>query len=253
MENQVRIELKFKLWVLKTHRILSLLCSWLVYSTTELPGKTLKKNNLAIYTVLSIFLVFFASQGNPANSGGLYDMSRLINEPHPFENIKYEPSLRLKKDIAQPIVPKLIVGSPKMLSKKASPTPISKPTTIIGSPKITKTYASSSPILKPKFLTVLPELLVTATMAPTSQKKIGSAVTVINEEEIRQRNTSSIPELLRAVPGLAVNRSGPVGGFTQIRIRGSEADQLIFLVDGVEANDPNTSEPLWDDIFPGDI
>ena len=117
----MRIALNFKFRALKPHSILSLLCSWLVYSTTELPGKTLKKHNLPIYTVLSIFLVFFASLGNPANSGGLYDMSRLINEPHPFENIKYEPSLRLKKDIAQPIVPKMIVGSPKKLSKKASP------------------------------------------------------------------------------------------------------------------------------------
>jgi len=100
---------------------------------------------------------------------------------------------------------------------------------------------------------ILPETLVTATMAPTSPTKVGSAVTVINEDEIQQRNSSSIPELLRDVPGLAVSRAGPVGGFTQIRMRGVEADQLIFLVDGIEANDPNTSQPLWDDIFPGDI
>ena len=249
----MRIALKFSFCAPKPQRIWSLLCSWLVNSTTGLPGKTLKNNNLAIYAVLSIFLVFCTSLDNQATSGGLYDMSRLINEPHPFENINYESSLRLEKDIAQPIAPKMIVNSPKRLSKNVSPTPISKPTKIIGSIKNAKTKASPTPILKPKFLTVLPELLITATMAPTSPKKIGSAVTVINEEEIRQRNTSSIPELLRDVPGLAVNRSGPVGGFTQIRMRGSEADQLIFLVDGVEANDPNTSEPLWDDIFPGDI
>ena len=249
----MRIELKFKLWVLKTHRILSLLCSWLVYSITELPRKTLKKNNLAIYTVLNIFSVFCASLGNPANSGGLYDMSRLINEPHPFENIKYEPSLRLKKDIAQPIVPKMIVGSPKKLSKKASPTPISKPTTIIGSSKIIKTNASSSPILKPKFLTVLPELLVTATMAPTSRNNIGSAITIITSDEIKRNGAAFVPELLRKVPGLAVSRTGPVGGLTSIRIRGTEANHVLFLIDGMEANDPNTSEALWADILPGDI
>ena len=150
----MRIALNFKFRALKPQRILSLLCSRLVYSTTELHGKTLKKNKLAIYTVLSIFLVFCASLGNQATSGGLYDMSRLINEPHPFENIKYEPSLRLKKDIAQPIVPKMIVEAPIKLSKNASPTPISKPTTVIGSSKIPKTYASSSPILKPEFLPV---------------------------------------------------------------------------------------------------
>ena len=45
MENQVRIALKFNFRALKPQRILSLLCSWLVYSTTELPGKMLKKKN----------------------------------------------------------------------------------------------------------------------------------------------------------------------------------------------------------------
>ena len=56
---------------------------------------------------------------------------------------------------------------------------------------------------------VLPETLVTATMAPTSPKKIGSAITVITAEEIEQRGATYVPELLRDVPGLAVNKSVP--------------------------------------------
>ncbi|MEQ8504220.1 MAG: iron chelate uptake ABC transporter family permease subunit [Rhodospirillales bacterium] len=100
---------------------------------------------------------------------------------------------------------------------------------------------------------VLPDTIVTATLAPSDPRNIGSALTVITEEEIEKRQATSVPELLRDVQGLAVSRSGPFGGFTQIRIRGTEANQVLFLVDGVEANDPNTSEPLWGDILPGDI
>ena len=196
----MRIALNSKIRALKPQRILSLLCSWLVYSITELPRKTLKKNNLAIYTVLSIFVVFCASLDNQATSGGLYDMSRLINEPHPFENIKYEPSLRLKKDITQPIVPKMIVRSPKKLSKKTSPTPISKPTTIIGSSKIIKTNASSSPILKPTIPRVLPEILVTASRIDVDLP--GTSVTIIDKENIKNSALDDLSVILGQEAGI---------------------------------------------------
>ncbi len=236
----MRIELKFKLWVLKTHRILSLLFSWLVYSTTELPRKTLKNNNFAIYTVLSIFVVFFASLGNPANSGGLYDMSRLINEPHPFENIKYEPSLRLKKDIAQPIVPIMIVGSPKKLSKKASPSTNLKPTTIIGSSKITKTNASSSPILKPTIPRVLPEILVTATRIGVGLP--GTSVTIIDKEDIKNSALDDLSVILGQEAGIQTRDffGGLNGTRAIIDIRGFGSvgtQNSLILIDGRRLND----------------
>ena len=92
MENQVRIAINFSVCAPKPQRIWSFLCSWLVNSTTAILGKTLKRHNLPIYAVLSIFVVFCASLNNQATSGGLYDMSKFINEPHPFAKIIYEPS-----------------------------------------------------------------------------------------------------------------------------------------------------------------
>jgi len=237
----VRIELKFKLWVLKTHRILPLLCSWLVYSTTELPGKTLKKNNFAIYTVLSIFVVFFASLDNQATSGGLYDMSKLLNKPHPFENIKYEPSLRLKKDIAQPIVPKMIVGSPKKrLSKNASPSTNLKPTTIIGSSKIAKTNAFLSPILKPTIPRVLPEILVTATRIDVGMP--GTSVTIIDKESIKNSALDDLSVILGQEAGIQTRDFfGDLNGTRatiDIRGFGSVGTQnSLILIDGRRLND----------------
>ena len=43
---------------------------------------------------------------------------------------------------------------------------------------------------------------------------------------------------MREVPGVSVNRSGPVGGLTQLRIRGAEGNHTLVLIDGIEANDP---------------
>ena len=85
-----------------------------------------------------------------------------------------------------------------------------------------------------------PETVVTATRLPTSIDRVGNAITVITEEQIRERQVTSVADILRTVPGLAVNRSGGgVGTLTQVRIRGAEANQTLVLIDGIEVNDPS--------------
>lgn len=83
----------------------------------------------------------------------------------------------------------------------------------------------------------LDELIVTGTLTPITIDEIGSSYTVITEEQIEQRQAVLVSDLLRDVPGFAVSRSGVVGSQTQVRVRGAEANQLLVLIDGVEAND----------------
>lgn len=85
-----------------------------------------------------------------------------------------------------------------------------------------------------------PETVVTATRLPTPVDRVGNAITVITAEQIRERQATSVADVLRMVPGLAVSRSGAgVGTRTQVRIRGAEANQTLVLIDGVEVNDPS--------------
>ena len=71
----------------------------------------------------------------------------------------------------------------------------------------------------------------------------------IDYEQIENRSVSSISELLRNVPGLAVSKSGVQGSQTQIRVRGSEANHLLVLIDGIEANNPSQNDGLnWGDL-----
>jgi vitamin B12 transporter len=85
----------------------------------------------------------------------------------------------------------------------------------------------------------VPETVVTATRVPTSIDRVGNAITVITEEQIRERQVTSVADILRTVPGLAVNRSGGgPGTLTQVRIRGAEANHTLVLIDGIEVNDP---------------
>jgi vitamin B12 transporter len=85
----------------------------------------------------------------------------------------------------------------------------------------------------------LPETVVTATRIQTPLEQVGSSVTVITSEELERRQVRVISDVLRDVPGLAVNRTGVVGNLTQVRIRGTEANQSLVVIDGVRVNHPN--------------
>lgn len=71
---------------------------------------------------------------------------------------------------------------------------------------------------------------------------IGSSVTVLDSKALEHRQTRVLSDILRDVPGIAVNRTGAIGGLTQIRIRGSEGNHVLVFVDGIKASDPYHGE-----------
>ena len=84
------------------------------------------------------------------------------------------------------------------------------------------------------------QIVVTATRSgdaiPTDL--IGSSVTVIGNQDLQGRQTRIVSDVLRDVPGVAVNRTGAVGGLTNVYIRGSEWNQVLVFVDGIKSDDP---------------
>ena len=98
------------------------------------------------------------------------------------------------------------------------------------------------------------EVLVSASLVPIAATRSANAITVIDSEQLKNRAALSVSDLLRDVPGLAVSRSGVQGSQTQIRVRGAEANHLLVLIDGVEANDPSQSDELnWGTLTASDI
>lgn len=73
-------------------------------------------------------------------------------------------------------------------------------------------------------------------------KDLPASATVIDAQQLEQRQTRIVSDVLRDVPGVAVNRVGAIGGQTQIRIRGSESNHVLVLIDGIEAADPYYGE-----------
>jgi len=91
------------------------------------------------------------------------------------------------------------------------------------------------------------QIIVTGSRAPISAGDIGSAVTILTREDIESRQARYVSDLLRAVPGFAVSHTGVLGSQTQVRVRGSEANHVLVLIDGVRANDPATGDEFrWE-------
>ncbi|HEX5262141.1 MAG TPA: TonB-dependent receptor, partial [Phenylobacterium sp.] len=87
---------------------------------------------------------------------------------------------------------------------------------------------------------VVDPLVVTASRSgdATPEDLVAASVTVIDDQAMQDRQVRVVSDVLRDVPGVAVSRSGGVGGLTQVRLRGSEGNQTLVLVDGIKASDP---------------
>ena len=86
-----------------------------------------------------------------------------------------------------------------------------------------------------------PGVVVTATRVPTDPARVASSTTVITAEEIERRQFQSLPQILQAVPGIAVVQSGGTGQITSVFSRGTESNHTLFLINGVEAADPSSN------------
>lgn len=80
-------------------------------------------------------------------------------------------------------------------------------------------------------------------------RKTPQSITVITREEMLQQHAVTLEEVLRNVPGLQFQGTGTIGEETNVRIRGSEFDQVLILMDGVEINSPFTQEVDLGDIL----
>ena len=93
-------------------------------------------------------LTLFVATPEAATSGGLYDMSRFLQEPHPFARTPVSPRLALEKPLVRP---KIIQPNKKDLNVISS---TKKPAEIIKTPKVLfpPTTSKYTPISKPGYL-----------------------------------------------------------------------------------------------------
>ena len=85
------------------------------------------------------------------------------------------------------------------------------------------------------------EILVSGSRSaePLAVDDYAGSATILSDRDLSLRQVRDVADVLREVPGVAV--SG-VAGQTQLRLRGSEANHVLVLVDGIEVSDPFAGE-----------
>ena len=98
------------------------------------------------------------------------------------------------------------------------------------------------------------ETIVAASLFPVSIDDSANSINVILAEDIENIPHLNLVDLLRDLPGISVSQSGVLGSQIQVRVRGSEANHLLVLVDGVEVNNASQNDEFnWVNIIRTDI
>lgn len=83
-------------------------------------------------------------------------------------------------------------------------------------------------------------VVVTASRTQLEAREIGSAITTITSADLQKEQVLFIKDALQDIPGVQISSQRP-GGTNNISIRGSDNDQVLFLLDGIELGDPSST------------
>ena len=83
----------------------------------------------------------------------------------------------------------------------------------------------------------LEPVVVTASRIEQLQKDAIPSTTVITSETIQNKKLADIPSLLRSEAGIEFARSGGAGQVTSVFMRGTEARQMLVILDGIPIRD----------------
>jgi vitamin B12 transporter len=94
----------------------------------------------------------------------------------------------------------------------------------------------------------LDQVVVTATRTARTQDDTLAAVTVIDRARIERLQPASLVTLLRGEAGVSIGNQGGAGKQSSLFLRGSEADHVLVLVDGVRMGSASAGLTAWQDI-----
>ncbi len=86
------------------------------------------------------------------------------------------------------------------------------------------------------------EIVVVASRIEQPLEQVGSSVVVLYPDELMERGFVYLSDALREVPSLNLSSYGPRGSQVQIRVRGSEANHVLVLMDGVRVARADSGE-----------
>ncbi|WP_445364110.1 TonB-dependent receptor plug domain-containing protein [Microbulbifer sp. ANSA003] len=69
-------------------------------------------------------------------------------------------------------------------------------------------------------------------------RQVATSVTVLDEEQLKERGLVSLADVLRSVPSVSVTNTGGMGKTTSLRVRGESGFRTLVQIDGIDISDP---------------
>ena len=91
-------------------------------------------------------------------------------------------------------------------------------------------------------------VVVTASRFPQSRDAVLRDVTVITQDEIERAGQTTLTELLQMQPGVEVSSNGGAGKASNVYLRGTNADHVVVLIDGLRLNSATTGTTAFEQI-----
>ena len=81
------------------------------------------------------------------------------------------------------------------------------------------------------------QVVISASLGGSLAPQLGSSVSTVSDQEIDDRGAQNVTDVLRAIPGVALDDTGRRGGVTGAFIRGGDSDYNLVMVDGIQLNE----------------
>lgn len=88
------------------------------------------------------------------------------------------------------------------------------------------------------------DIVVSASRLITEAREIGSAITIVSRADLQRNQTVFVKDILQDIPGVNATSDRP-GANTNVGIRGSDNDEVLWLIDGIELGDPSSTSTQY--------
>jgi vitamin B12 transporter len=105
-----------------------------------------------------------------------------------------------------------------------------------------------SPLVLAEDVTPLDEIVVTADRKARTVDATLAPVSIVTRQDIEKYQATSLPDVLRRLPGITLSNSGGVGKATSVFLRGTNSSHILVLVDGVKVGSATTGSVAFEDL-----
>ncbi|WP_287602445.1 TonB-dependent receptor [Thiothrix sp.] len=107
---------------------------------------------------------------------------------------------------------------------------------------------SVSPVVLAADTDPLDTLVVTADRKARTVDETLAPVSIITRKDIEKYHATSLPEVLRRVPGINITSNGAAGKTTSVSMRGTSSKHVLVIVDGVKIGSATSGDAPFQDI-----